>query len=136
MGKRKRPEPESLELRIGTNFEGLKNICVGILEDYKNKVVTHDFICSYFERANDLSREQTEELLKNLVLDNVIMEVKRKSNGLHEYKLTGKKTGGGEARAGALASVPCGACPHIGICSPDGAISPTTCTYFQKWLDF
>lgn len=56
-----------------------------------------------------LTRDQTKHILDNLVLDNVIMEVK--SNiGLSEhsamrigevrYKLIGKKSGGGEARAG------------------------------------
>lgn len=128
-------------------IENLKSICVGILERQKHRVVTFEILCRYFEKANDkdkLTREQIKEILKNLVLDNVIMEVK--SNGLSEfsstrigevcYKLTGKKSGNGEARAGAFASVPCGACPHIGLCSPDGAISPTTCSYFQKWLDF
>ncbi|CAH2051755.1 unnamed protein product, partial [Thlaspi arvense] len=52
------------------------------------------------------------EILKNLVLDNVIMEVK--SNGLSEYSATRieqvcyKLTGSVEARAGAFASVPSG----------------------------
>ncbi|ESQ31918.1 hypothetical protein EUTSA_v10005351mg [Eutrema salsugineum] len=128
-------------------IEGLKEICVKILERHKNRVVTLDVICSYFEKVMDkdkLTKEQTKEILKNLVLDNVIMEVK--SSGLSEfsstrigevcYKLTGKKSGGGEARAGAFASVPCGVCPHVALCSPGGVISPTTCVYFQKWLDF
>lgn len=130
-----------------SKIEGLKEICVRILEKLKSKVVTLDVIYSYFEKASEadrLTREQTREILKNLVLDNVVMEVK--SNGLTDfsatrigeicYKLTGKKGGGGEARDGAFASVPCGACPHIGLCTPDGVISPSTCVYFQKWLDF
>ncbi|CAA7023412.1 unnamed protein product [Microthlaspi erraticum] len=127
-------------------IEDLKKICVTILSKSKKKVVTFDLFVAYFEKTNnEMSREQTKEILKNLVLDNVVMEVK--SNGMNEYagirigeicyRLTGKKAGdGGEARAGAFASVPCGACPHIGLCSPGGAISPTTCSYFQKWLDF
>ncbi|KAJ4871465.1 DNA binding [Raphanus sativus] len=130
-----------------SKIQGLKEICVRILEKLKSKVVTLDVIHSYFDKASEadrLTREQTREILKNLVLDNVVMEVK--SNGLTDfsatrigeicYKLTGKKGGGGEARDGAFASVPCGACPHIGLCTPDGVISPSTCVYFQKWLDF
>ncbi|KAF8087563.1 hypothetical protein N665_0578s0016 [Sinapis alba] len=136
-----------------SKIEGLKEICVKILEmlKRKNKVATFDVIYSYFDKegssdADKLTREQIKEILKNLVLDNVVMEVK--SNGLSSdfsaatrigeicYKLTGKKSGGGEARDGAFALVPCGACPHIGLCTPDGVISPTTCAYFQKWLDF
>ncbi|CAH8365127.1 unnamed protein product [Eruca vesicaria subsp. sativa] len=136
-----------------SKIEGLKEICVKILErcERAKKVVTLDVVYKYFDKdggdGDQLSREQIREILKNLVLDNVVMEVK--SNGLSGfsatrigeicYKLTGKKGcggGGGEARDGAFALVPCGVCPHIGICTPDGLISPMTCVYFQKWLDF
>lgn len=112
-----------------------------ILKKNKHRVVTLDVICRYFEKAKQRADQAD---TKNLVLDNVIMDVK--SNGLHEYsatrigevcyKLTGKNSGGGETRAGAFASVPCGACPHTGLCSPGGVIFPSTCAYFQKWLDF
>lgn len=127
-----------------SKIEDLKAKCIMILERHRHRVVTLEVMCGYFVKEEKLSVEQTKEILKNLVLDNVIMEVK--SNGLNEfastrigevcYKLTGKKSGNGEARAGAFASVPCGACPHIGLCSPDGVISPSSCVYFQKWLDF
>lgn len=127
-----------------SKIEDLKAKCVMILERHRHRVVTLEVMCGYFVKEEKLSVNQTKEILKNLVLDNVIMEVK--SNGVNEfastrigevcYKLTGKKSGNGEARAGAFASMPCGACPHIGLCSPDGVISPTTCVYFQKWLDF
>ncbi|CAN8264973.1 unnamed protein product [Cochlearia groenlandica] len=124
-------------------IEGLKEVCVKILERHKHKVVTFGVICSYFEKVVDkdmLTKAQTKEILNNLVLDNVIMEVK--SNGLGEfsatrigevcYKLTCKKAGNGEE----FASIPCTACPSIGLCSADGVISPSTCVYFKKWLDF
>lgn len=127
-----------------SKIEDLKAKCVMILERHRHRVVTLEVMCGYFVKEEKLSVNQTKEILKNLVLDNVIMEVK--SNGVNEfastrigevcYKLTGKKSGNGEVRAGAFASMPCGACPHIGLCSPDGVISPTTCVYFQKWLDF
>ncbi|EOA19455.1 hypothetical protein CARUB_v10001877mg [Capsella rubella] len=127
-----------------SKIEDLKAKCVMILERHRHRVVTLDVMCGYFVKEEKLSVDQTKEILKNLVLDNQIMEVK--SNGLNEfastrigevcYKLTGKKSGNGEARGGAFASIPCGACPHIGLCTPDGVISPTTCVYFQKWLEF
>ncbi|KAL0890564.1 hypothetical protein Bca101_014547 [Brassica carinata] len=134
-----------------SKIEGLKEICVKIIErsERLKKVVTFDVIYAYFDKegndADKLTREQIKEILKNLVLDNVVMEVKSSvlggfsSTRIGEvcYKLTGKKGGGGgEAREGAFALVPCGVCPHIGLCTPDGVISPTTCVYFQKWLDF
>ncbi|KAK9817314.1 hypothetical protein WJX72_012527 [[Myrmecia] bisecta] len=36
----------------------------------------------------------------------------------------------------AFTNVPCGSCPVFNDCTPDGAISPNTCVYYQKWLDF
>lgn len=35
-----------------------------------------------------------------------------------------------------LTRTPCGICPVINECTPDGAISPATCIYFDKWLSF
>ncbi|KAI8469355.1 MAG: RNA polymerase Rpc34 [Monoraphidium minutum] len=36
----------------------------------------------------------------------------------------------------ALTSLPCGRCPVIDQCRDGGPISPATCEYFQRWLDF
>lgn len=33
-------------------------------------------------------------------------------------------------------SIPCGVCPVINKCSPDGPISPATCVYYNEWLSF
>lgn len=33
-------------------------------------------------------------------------------------------------------SIPCGVCPVIDQCSEGGQISPQTCVYYQKWLEF
>lgn len=35
-----------------------------------------------------------------------------------------------------LTAVPCGACPVRSECTPGGAVSPETCHYLAKWLDF
>ncbi|OMJ09944.1 putative DNA-directed RNA polymerase III subunit rpc6 [Smittium culicis] len=35
-----------------------------------------------------------------------------------------------------LTEVPCGNCPVFKLCSEDGDISPSTCTYYQKWLSY
>ncbi|GAB2231443.1 hypothetical protein Drorol1_Dr00010450 [Drosera rotundifolia] len=88
-----------------------------------------------------ISLEQIKDVLGSLVLDNVIAECK--STGFGEfaripvgtvcYKLRrdSRQRGG---RAGAMALIPCGACPRINQCTPNGAISPVTCVYFDKWL--
>lgn len=36
----------------------------------------------------------------------------------------------------ALTSVPCGTCPVFSECHDGGVISPQTCVYYDKWLDF
>lgn len=33
-------------------------------------------------------------------------------------------------------AVPCGVCPVASQCKPGGLVSPTTCEYLDKWLDF
>ncbi|KAF9661931.1 hypothetical protein SADUNF_Sadunf18G0000400 [Salix dunnii] len=127
-------------------IESLKQLCKRQIE--RRGIATleevTDSINSYPAFNVDVTKQQNEEILRNLILDNVIMEVK--SNGMGEfasipfggvcYKYISKVGLGGEPKAGALASIPCGVCPRITQCTPDGIISPKTCVYYQKWLDF
>lgn len=127
-------------------IEFLKDTCKKIVG--KLKVATakgvHEFFvkCKVFKQ--EVSGQQIAQILKSMVLDNVILEVK--SNGLAEYHSipVGEicyrcAPGGGlgeASKTGAMVSIPCGVCPRINICTPDGVISPTTCVYYTKWLDF
>ena len=36
----------------------------------------------------------------------------------------------------AFTSIPCGMCPVFNECKEGGAVSPQTCVYFEKWLEF
>ena len=36
----------------------------------------------------------------------------------------------------ALTATPCGVCPVVDDCTPGGVISPATCVYLDKWLEF
>lgn len=122
---------------------------------FRLKLATLEGVSDLIRRSGvfavDLSNQQVEEIMKALVLDNEITELK--SNGSGEfasiptgktcYKCVSKETSGGEKggsggepKIGALASIPCGVCPRINLCTPDGIISPTTCVYYTKWLDF
>ncbi|KAK8623968.1 hypothetical protein V6N13_065327 [Hibiscus sabdariffa] len=115
---------------------------------YGMKVATLEGIADALRRSNvsqiELSKQQVEEIVKALVLDNQVMEVKSTGTGEFAsipvgkvcYKCIGKRGYGGEPKLGALASIPCGVCPQISRCTPDGIISPNTCAYYQKWLDF
>ncbi|KAF5740921.1 putative DNA-directed RNA polymerase III subunit F [Tripterygium wilfordii] len=92
----------------------------------------------------ELTNQQIEDILRALVLDNEIMEVR--SNGLGDfanipvgkvcYKLTSKRRAAVEPKIGAFASIPCGVCTQISLCTPGGVISPETCVYYKEWLDF
>jgi DNA-directed RNA polymerase III subunit RPC6 len=44
--------------------------------------------------------------------------------------------GDGLAPGGALGEVPCGACPVEGECRVGGIVSPESCVYMDKWLEF
>ncbi|KAM7254579.1 hypothetical protein ACFE04_003959 [Oxalis oulophora] len=111
----------------------------------KNKVVTLEGLVEKIKNSGAfkvvLTKEQVGEILKALVFDNVILEIK--SNGSGEfssipvgqvcYKCSKKKD---RDSVGLMTSIPCGVCPQISRCTPDGIISPNTCVYYKKWLDF
>ncbi|KAK5840589.1 hypothetical protein PVK06_009492 [Gossypium arboreum] len=115
---------------------------------YGLKVATLEGIADAIKRSNvsqiELSKQQVEEIVKALVLDNEVMEVRSTGTGEFAsipvgkacYKCAGKRGYGGEPKLGALASIPCGVCPQISRCTPDGIISPITCEYYKKWLEF
>lgn len=121
-------------------IDTLKKLSLKALSDYP-KIATVDVIRSYLKNVvnGDLSVDQVVEILDNLILEKLVVKVK--SNGLGEfasipmgvdcYKL--KQRG---EKIGAMTSIPCGVCPRINHCHPNGIISPTTCEYFTKWLDF
>ncbi|PIN18605.1 RNA polymerase III, subunit C34 [Handroanthus impetiginosus] len=87
--------------------------------------------------AEKVSSQEFGEILYLMVLDNDIVEVK--STGLAEYRSfpigTVCYSVSKGPRIGAFAAIPCGVCPRISLCTPDGVISPSTCRYFAKWLD-
>ncbi|KAI6669285.1 hypothetical protein NL676_004170 [Syzygium grande] len=93
---------------------------------------------------NDYSGQEIGDIVRALVLDNDVVEMR--SNGLGEfasvptgrmcYKCRRLPDAAKELRAGAMASIPCGVCPQMAHCTPGGIISPTSCEYYSKWLDF
>ncbi|XP_065869198.1 uncharacterized protein [Euphorbia lathyris] len=124
----------------------LKELCKKQI--YKLKVATLEGVTDSIKRSGvfntELTKQQIDEIVRALVLDNEIIEVK--SNGMGEfscipigkvcYKCVSKGSIGGDPRVGAMASIPCGVCPRISQCTPDGIISPQTCSYYSKWLEF
>ncbi|PIN15632.1 RNA polymerase III, subunit C34 [Handroanthus impetiginosus] len=123
----------------------LKQLCLRYM--HRQKVATLEGVHNELKKSQVLkfpiSSQQVGEILYSLVLDNEIIEVK--STGLGEYHSipigtvcyrVASGTGAGKGpRIGAFASIPCGACPRISLCTPDGVISPSTCVYYNKWLN-
>ncbi|KAK9923150.1 hypothetical protein M0R45_031582 [Rubus argutus] len=110
---------------------------VATLKDISNAVCMKKFL------TVNLSTQELKQILEALVLDNEVMKVV--STGMGEF--VGIKAGKdcykcckrgtrGEPNLASMASIPCGVCPRINQCTPDGIISPTTCEYFKKWLEF
>lgn len=129
-----------------TFIDQLKDLCLTIIR--KLKVATADGVYDFFKTNRltntDCTSQQISEILRSMVLDNMIIDVT--STGLGEYysipigKLCYRCPPAGDSSqgpiTGAMVSIPCGICPRIRRCTPDGVISPSTCVYYAKWLDF
>lgn len=125
-------------------IDNLQDICKKIIQ--KLKVATADEVYDFFIKnrvvKTECTSQQISEILKSMVLDNKIIDVK--STGLGEYhsipigKICYRCPAGdlGQGLTGVMQSIPCGVCPRIRQCTPDGLISPSTCVYYTKWLDF
>jgi DNA-directed RNA polymerase III subunit RPC6 len=81
--------------------------------------------------------DKIRDIIKTMVLDKVLEEVK--STGTGEF--TAVRAGTmcyrlvtGAPQGGMMEAIPCGVCPRIDECSPEGVISPSTCVYYYKWL--
>jgi DNA-directed RNA polymerase III subunit RPC6 len=77
------------------------------------------------------------DILRTMVLDNTLEEVR--STGEGEFAAVRRGTmcyrePGKQHPGGMMEEIPCGVCPMIDDCSPEGIISPSTCVYYQKWL--
>jgi DNA-directed RNA polymerase III subunit RPC6 len=136
-----------VEGNLDTEFINfLKKHCVKII--YEQKVATLEGILDTIRKSRafnvEVTPQQIKEIVNALVFDNEVTEVE--SNGMGEfdyipvgkvcYRCTSKGGLKGELKTGAMASIPCGVCPQISLCTADGIISPQTCVYFTKWLDF
>ncbi|CAI9274859.1 unnamed protein product [Lactuca saligna] len=123
----------------------LKQFCLRIIR--KLKVATADVVMDIIKNKGllktDCTSQQISEILRYMFLDNKIIEVK--STGLGEYHSIpignlcyrcSSDDSSKSLKTGAMMSIPCGVCPKIQECTPGGLISPTTCVYYTKWLDF
>ncbi|WOK93780.1 DNA-directed RNA polymerase III subunit rpc6-like [Canna indica] len=119
----------------------LRRMCVKHIEE--RKVATIEDVWKAIVASRVLkvecSMQQILEIVRALALDKEIEELK--STGVGEFsnvqagKICYRSLRGNQvARAGYLSTIPCGVCPRISECTPDGVISPKTCVYYNKWL--
>lgn len=114
-------------------IDGVKGLCKKIIQNQKQATI--ESISETIKRSGSLNVEctmqQIADIIQSLVWENEVVEVR--SSGVVRYKCVSKAAG---PKVGAMASIPCGVCPRINECTPDGVISPITCVYYNKWLDF
>lgn len=119
----------------------LKELCLKYIEMIK--VTTIEGLFEYIRGSDafnvEFTRDQMLEIVQALVLDNEIEEEKSSGQGDFSSIPLGKvcyRRSKRRLSTAALTSIPCGVCPRINECTPDGIISPINCVYFKKWLDF
>lgn len=134
----------------GTWFSG-GSLNTEVINDVKNKckqqitklkAATADMIWKGMKKSDPnliYTMQQIGDVLEVLVLDKEVEEVKSTGKGDFANVPAGKvcyRTVQRSSRAhiGALASIPCGVCPRLRDCTPDGVISPRNCEYYKKWL--
>ncbi|ONK58492.1 uncharacterized protein A4U43_C09F13600 [Asparagus officinalis] len=89
--------------------------------------------------TTEITLQQVYEILELMVLDKEVEKVRSSGVGDFSHVPEGRdcyrvSRGEGGPKEGAFASIPCGVCPRIHECTPDGVISPINCVYYNKWL--
>ena len=79
----------------------------------------------------DLTEANVQTIINLLIFDDKIQEISNKHNpGNPIYKLSNWEQCVKEPE---FVNVPCGTCPLINQCKPQGIISPINCLYFDEW---
>lgn len=120
----------------------LKMVCLKFVA--QQKVATIESITDFIRKSGlmsiDFQTKEIKQVVDALVLERDLEEVVSTGTGVFSsvpvrkvcYRFCKK----GAPEHAPFVGVPCGVCPVIHECTPDGIISPKTCLYFDKWLDF
>eukprot|EP00188_Purpureofilum_apyrenoidigerum_P005721 Plantae.Rhodophyta-Purpureofilum_apyrenoidigerum.ctg7768.p1 GENE.Plantae.Rhodophyta-Purpureofilum_apyrenoidigerum.ctg7768~~Plantae.Rhodophyta-Purpureofilum_apyrenoidigerum.ctg7768.p1 ORF type:complete len:292 (-),score=55.47 Plantae.Rhodophyta-Purpureofilum_apyrenoidigerum.ctg7768:358-1233(-) len=98
--------------------------------------VTVDDICSHLNSSGvfreRLLNEHVEQVLGTMIYDGTLAEYRDKESnpGAKASYYSPKPV----PTLNSLTDVPCGVCPVLMHCHPNGDISPETCKYFEQWL--
>lgn len=87
----------------------------------------------------ECSLQQIKEIVDAMILDKEMEELISTGMGDFSRVQAGRRCfrslrGRDGPKGGSFSAVPCGVCPRLNECCPDGIISPETCVYYKKWL--
>jgi DNA-directed RNA polymerase III subunit RPC6 len=114
-----------------------RRICLAQVQ--KLGVATADMIHNGIEKDDPRAGyaiDKIRDILQTMVLDKVLEEVKSTGEGEFAAIRSGRLCYrvAAAAQGGMMEGIPCGVCPRIDECSPEGVISPSTCIYYKNWL--
>ncbi|XP_009404340.2 uncharacterized protein LOC135597996 [Musa acuminata AAA Group] len=119
----------------------LRMMCLKHIEDLRIATIEDIHKCIAASRIMkvECTMQQVLEIVRALALDKEIEELN--STGVAEFsmvqsgKICYRRSRGRQGPSvGHLSSIPCGMCPRISECTPEGVISPNTCVYYKQWL--
>ncbi len=98
-----------------------------------------EFVASTNISTVALGGQEVRQVIQTLVYDGKVDQQENDGPSLPGFRagtVYYKPTTLGIPDTSHFTSAPCGVCPVFGECHEGGVISPSTCVYFQQWLDF
>lgn len=114
-------------------IEALREACFRYIDRQGDATLTDiaSFIASKGFSKVDLREEDVLSIVNTLVYDGRVDAIED-SEDIDHFRPAMLSI----PKQSAFTSVPCGVCPVFSQCTIDGPISPATCVYFNRWLEF
>jgi len=97
----------------------------------------HEYVkVSGIEHSSELTKDHVECITKVLQCDNLIETIPAGLTSARSSQLFRPARLNTESIGTGTMAMPCGVCPVAKQCKVGGLVSPATCEYLDKWLDF
>ncbi|KAF5839723.1 RNA polymerase Rpc34 subunit-domain-containing protein [Dunaliella salina] len=115
-------------------IDALRDACMQFIQRKGNTTLREigEFIASKKFAKVDLRDEDIHSIIQTLVYDGRVDTVADEFDEEDHFTPIMHPV----PPATAFTSIPCGVCPVFSECRDDGVVSPATCEYFDKWLEF
>mmetsp|Transcript_8655 Transcript_8655/g.23255 ORF Transcript_8655/g.23255 Transcript_8655/m.23255 type:complete len:285 (-) Transcript_8655:628-1482(-) len=115
-------------------IDALRDACMQFIQRKGNTTLREigEFIASKKFAKVDLRDEDIHSIIQTLVYDGRVDTVADEFDEEDHYTPIMHPV----PPVTAFTSIPCGVCPVFSECRDDGVVSPATCEYFDKWLEF